>query len=161
MVVGLLGVAFAFSIRRPWTSFPPEFVVIGTLESVERGAFAEAMKKPEGVPSYTMQVFDVGIVVPDTVLHGDPDIERIEIAWVARYRLEPPVEGCSVAGPARDFDPGDRCIWEIWPGRPESPRRHDHIRQFETDPLDSLPAVLRQLSAFRAWQAEREQDQGD
>lgn len=150
-VIALSGTAAAYYVRLPFAYRPPEFIIVGTLEAIERGTFEEPMQPIPGSPSITMHVYDTGWVRPDTVLYGDPSVSRVQIAWIARARLEPPAEGCSVSTTAaRDYEEGDRRIWVIRPVPAEVKYARDYYRWFQTEPVDSLPRVLRELREFLA-----------
>ena len=145
----------SYAVDVHWTEVAPspDYIVIGTLISVEHECF-----QAPGFPAPTREqfmVYDCGWIEVEELLLGECLVERMPIGWIS-YLIDsrnPDVKGFHV-DVCEEHNIGERYIWVLW-------NRHSYedpkaaYYGFKEMPLDSLTNVQKEIERIKKQESER------
>ena len=146
LTFGIVGTASACWVYWTGSDQRPDFIVVGSLSSLEESRF-EVASESRMYGSKVMHLYNTGWVRVEEVLLGESMPDSIPVVWLADSRLEPPVGEIDVdISTERRFGLNDRKIWVVWPQKEASHAEWPPYRSFQSVEMGNLDKVRREIS---------------
>jgi len=146
--IALLVVAStSYSSSAYWSHVPkaPEFIVVGAIRDISKSSY-EIIGPARVGESRVVDIYDSGIVEVEEVLFGEDVPTLLPISWVARCRLEPPVEKLAVgSGNERAFVEGETQIWVLWPKSDDRISERSKYHGFQALSVETKARVIGEI----------------